>query len=505
MLFNSNLFIFGFFPLVLVVYLLLVQKSVRASIMWLAAASLYFYATGEQHYVWLLPVSVTINYLFGRAIRGAGSTGAAKSWLTLGIVVDLAVLGVFKYSRFFLDQLSALGLFEPVTLDIVLPVGVSFYTFTQIAYLVDSFKERKAEPDPVGYLLFVSYYPHLIAGPILHHKEMMPQFREPRRYAPYTALFAGLVMFTIGLAKKVLLADPAGAVASAEFGASELGLSFFDAWVGAIAYTVQIYFDFSAYSDMAIGISYAMGISLPINFNSPYKSTNIIEFWRRWHITLSRFLRDYLYIALGGNRKGERRRHLNLFLTMLLGGLWHGANWTFVVWGALHGGMLFVTHAFRDFSTRHPRVVMPTRLAWLLTQLAVVVAWVPFRAPSLQSTVAYWKSMLGLSGFGLPDIGLVRTLAERMGQTVQVAYFGIYDLPLLASALLLAWFAPNSQEIMRRFKIGLDSPGYRALPPETGGRLVATLDWRTALIAGLLLALSVRCIGGYSEFIYFQF
>jgi D-alanyl-lipoteichoic acid acyltransferase DltB (MBOAT superfamily) len=505
MLFNSHQFIFAFFPIVLIVYLVLVRRNVSASIAWLGAASFVFYASSERHYVWLLPCSVLINYAFARAMRRESLAHAARTLLIVGVGFDLAVLGLFKYTRFLADQLSGLGVTDPATFEIVLPVGVSFYTFTQIAYLVDSYRSRGTERDPLGYFLFVSYYPHLIAGPILHHKEMMPQFRMPRLDRPFVAIFAGLCMFALGLAKKVLIADPLGAVATNVFGAVEIGLSVFDAWVGSLAYTLQIYFDFSGYSDMALGLSYAMGISLPINFNSPYKSCSIIEFWRRWHITLSRFLRDYLYFGLGGNRKGPRRRHLNLLLTMVLGGLWHGASWTFVLWGGLHGTLLLVAHGFRDLSARGSGFRLPRGLGWALTQLAVVVAWVPFRAPTLDATLTFWGDMLGRGSLALPDIPLVASLAAAWGLPVEAAYFGFRDLAVLAPALLIAWLAPNSQEIMRSFQIGLDSPGYHALPPESGGRLVAGLNWQTAVVVGVLLAIGVRSIGGYSEFIYFQF
>jgi alginate O-acetyltransferase complex protein AlgI len=503
MLFNSYGFIFGFFPIVVAVYLATARKSVPLSIAWLAAASLVFYATGEQQYPWLLPVSVLLNYGCGRLIHTARDERAAKNLLRLGVAVDLAVLGTFKYARFLLDQWTALDLIAPLKLEIALPVGVSFYTFTQIAYLVDSYRERHTERDLLGYFLFVSYYPHLIAGPILHHKEMMPQFRKPRSTERFVALYAGLAMFSIGLAKKVLLADPAGAIASSLFCIRQ-GLSFADAWVGALSYTAQIYFDFSGYSDMALGISYAMGIRLPLNFNSPYKSTSIITFWRRWHITLSRFLRDYLYIALGGSRKGPYRRYLNLFMTMVLGGLWHGANWTFVLWGALHGSMLLVAHGFRQL-TRGRGLRLPGAIAWPLTQVGVIFAWIPFRAASIGDTFAYWRSMLGSTSFALPDLPSLRPLVTMLGLPTRAALFGSSDVLIVVACLSIAWLAPNSQQLLRDFEIGLSSPGYEADPAPTSSPLLSGTDWRAALILGLLLAVGVRCIGGYSEFIYFHF
>ncbi|WP_197678983.1 MBOAT family O-acyltransferase [Pseudomonas mandelii] len=292
------------------------------------------------------------NYTVGYIIAKNHERARAKSKAALyvGVISNLLLLCYYKYSNFFLGEVArSTGVHMP-TLELVLPLGISFFTFTQIAFLVDAWKGKAQEYNFWHYLLFVTWFPHLIAGPILHHGQMMPQFKDPEIYRIRSRnISIGVALFAVGLGKKLLLADPISTYADPVFHAAATGQAIgpMIAWVGAIAYTLQIYFDFSGYSDMAVGLSMLFGIHLPINFNSPYKARNIIEFWRRWHMTLSQFLRDYLYIPLGGNRKGETRRLVNLMLTMLLGGLWHGANWTFVIWGALHGAYLCINHMFQ--------------------------------------------------------------------------------------------------------------------------------------------------------------
>ncbi len=503
MLFNSNQFLFFFLPLTVVLFWLLVRRSAPAAIGFLALVSYVFYVYGEPVYPWLLAASILFNYLCGLAIRRSREP-YSRAFLLAGLIGDLAVLGLFKYTNFFLAQL---GLFVrvPQHVPIALPIGISFYTFTQIAYLVDTYREHDSESNFVRYFLFISYFPHLIAGPILHHKEMMPQFLRPRVRTPMVSLYPGLCLFAIGLAKKVMLADPCGLIASSVFGPAAHGIriGFIDSWVAALFYTVQIYFDFSGYTDMALGISLMLGIRLPLNFNSPYKARNIIDFWRRWHITLSRFLRDYLYFTLGGNRKGPRRRYVNLLLTMVIGGLWHGAGWGFLLWGALHGAALALNHLWHD-SARNRRFHIPSRLSWVLTFLFVAAAWVPFRAASFRASLNLWQGMAGLHGLIVPDEPVLRTLAAHLHLAIHPNFYSMHEFPVFALALLLVLFAPNSQQIMRRFRVGLDSPGYRALPASTS-RLEARIDLPTAIAVGALLAFAARSIGSYSEFIYFHF
>ena len=357
MLFNSFSFLFAFLPLALGGYFLCCALGRRFGTpgdttwgaAWLAACSLFFYAWWDIRFLPLLLCSVAFNYVTGSYIAKRSGTAQAQRALGLGVAGNLALLGYFKYADFFVASANALGA-QWTLPHVLLPIGISFFTFTQIAFLADAAAGKVTEYRLVHYVLFVTYFPHLVAGPVLHHKEMMPQFEDANNTRPLAINFAiGTTIFAIGLAKKVLVADTLAAYASPVFAAGAAPPTLLAAWGGALAYTFQLYFDFSGYSDMAIGLSRLFGVRLPLNFASPYKAWNISEFWRRWHMTLSRFLRDYLYIPLGGNRQGEGRRRLNLAITMVLGGLWHGAGWTFVVWGALHGAYLVVHQLWRQW------------------------------------------------------------------------------------------------------------------------------------------------------------
>jgi D-alanyl-lipoteichoic acid acyltransferase DltB (MBOAT superfamily) len=502
MLFNSFPFLCVFLPLIVAAYWCILRgPRPQWAILALVLASYIFYLFGEPKYPWLLAVSVATNYVLGRAI------GAAEGWrrwiAAASIALNLLVLGYFKYFNFFVDQLVDVGMFHSIPWRVALPLGISFFTFTQLAYLVDVLQRKAVEPCPVPYALFVTFFPHLIAGPILHHKEMMPQFQTaPRGLA--LNLYCGFAMFGIGLSKKVLLADPCGAISTEAFNLATSGQAgFVNAWIGAVAYAVQIYFDFSGYSDMAIGISQMLGIKLPVNFNSPYRAVSIIDFWKRWHITLSRFLRDYLYISLGGNRCGDARRYLNLFITMLLGGIWHGAGWTFVLWGAMHGAALSLAHGWVQLRKRANLRAVPRPIGWLATLLFVVVAWVPFRAPNIQTAFSMWRGMVGLNGFALPALGPLKVLSSRIGLESEAVAFGSAGLATIVLALAVAFLAPNSHQMMREFNMGLDTPGYTVFDEPSRWRL--SLSWHSALAVGLLIGLSVRAFGSASEFIYFHF
>nr|WP_297496400.1 MBOAT family protein [Ferrovum sp.] len=343
MLFNSYQFLFLFLPITILGFFQIGRYSRSISSLWLFSASLFFYGWWNPAYVSLLLASICFNYGVGKALsREQARNHLRRAWwiLACGITADLCLLGYYKYANFFITNVSGLLNSNWHIDPVILPLGISFFTFTQIAFLVDAYRGDVKESNFIHYGLFVTYFPHLIAGPVLHHKEMMPQFAHPITYRPHWENFSvGLTLFTIGLFKKVILADGIAPYANLVFNAADHGtqILFTEAWGGALAYTFQLYFDFSGYTDMALGISCLFGVKLPINFDSPYKSVNIIDFWRRWHITLSRFLRDYLYFPLGGNRKGPFRRYANLMATMVLGGLWHGAGWTFIIWGTLHG------------------------------------------------------------------------------------------------------------------------------------------------------------------------
>lgn len=404
MLFNSFEFILLFLPFVFVAFYLIGARSHFYASLWLAIASLFFYSWWSIKMLPLLLISITINYWFGKKLTEFNNCKKGKFFLISAITLNLGLLGYFKYAGLFVTTLNA-GLTKvgmiPLTIpQIILPIGISFYTFTQIAFLVDCWQGKVNERRFLHYLLFVTYFPHLIAGPILHHSQMMPQFAKPATYQiNYNKLIIGLVIFTIGLFKKMIIADPLSEYADQLFKIADTGsesISLYTAWAGVLSYAFQIYFDFSGYSDMAIGISLFFGIHIPINFNSPYRSTSIIEFWRRWHISLSTFLREYLYIPLGGNQNGKCKRYINLLITMILGGLWHGASWNFALWGGLHGLYLTINHAWRKLFPKTDHVLY-NGFSWLITFIAVCFAWVLFRANTLDGAKRIYAAMLGLT------------------------------------------------------------------------------------------------------------
>ena len=515
MLFNSFSFLFLFLPVVLVGFFAIGRRSHIWGAAWLAAASLVFYGWWSASYIALLLASIVCNYGLGWRI-GHSQAPARKRWLLLGLTANLALLAYFKYADFFIHSVNALTQAEWPLLNVILPIGISFFTFTQIAFLVDTYQGKVSEYRFVHYLLFVTYFPHLIAGPVLHHKEMMPQFDQPSTYRLSSANIAvGLAIFAFGLAKKVLIADNLAPHAGFFFDQRDAP-SLLVAWGGVLAYTFQLYFDFSGYSDMAIGLSRLFGIRLPLNFNSPYKADSIIEFWRRWHMTLSRFLRDYLYIALGGNRHGPLRRYLNLGATMLLGGLWHGAGWNFVIWGALHGAYLMINHGWSALAgaAGWSSTGRPWQLASiLLTFIAVCFAWVFFRAADLPRALTIVQGMVGAYRVALPDgignhLGSLKPLAERYGVTFYLGggarFMQTYGWVALAGAIAL--LAPNTQQLMRRFDPALDYDAARATDRTAGPRRMA---WRPsgawALALAVITVLSLLSLTRPAEFLYFQF
>ena len=387
MLFNSYIFIFGFLPVVLAIYLLVRHsKNPLWPVGWLVLASLFYYGWWQPRFLLLLLFSITVNLAFGKLLLDGG---LSRKWsrivLTAGVVFNLSLLGYFKYAGFFVANVNEVVGTQWTVPSIVLPIGISFITFQKIAFLVDAYRGLVRNFTLLNYALFVTFFPQLIAGPIVHHAEIMPQLRSAM-WRDFSADFAvGSSIFIIGLFKKVVIADTFAVYADAGYAAVKAGhpLDGASAWITVLSYGFQLYYDFSGYSDMAVGLGRMFGIRLPINFYSPYQATSIIDFWRRWHMSLSRFLRDYLYFPLGGGRRGPVRRYVNLMIVMLLGGLWHGANWTFVVWGGAHGLMLIVNHAWNALPlSRHPvMATLPARaLAIAVTFLLVMLAWVPFRA-----------------------------------------------------------------------------------------------------------------------------
>ncbi len=514
MVFSSYPFILAFLPAVVLLALCLRRAPPEAVIILLAAASLCFYAYWDWRFLWVIGISVLTNYAIGLALGDHRPSLREKLILMTGIGFNLCLLGYFKYANFFLDNIQMAFASPVLHLDVVLPLGISFFTFQQIAYLIDVHQRKVVEHDFRHYLLFVTFFPQLIAGPIVHHREMMPQFVAGRAGRVEAAMFAqGLAIFVIGVAKKVLIADRVARYATPVFDASANGvpIPLLEGWAGTLAYAFQIYFDFSAYSDMAVGLGLMFGLRLPVNFNSPYKAVDLIDFWRRWHITLSRFLRDYLYIPLGGNRRGSTRRYVNLLAVMLLGGLWHGAAWTFVIWGGLHGLGLTVNHLWRRLRDRSNVRTHSTFRVWrgrVLTFLFVTVAWVFFRAEDLASAMNIVRGMFGLNGVVLPETyfqylgGLGPYLAES-GVRFEAGYLflGIEQIVWLAVLLAIVTLLPNTLEWARYSATANGRDAVSDLFDLVIWR--PTVTWALVLSACLMVSLVLMSEAG--EFLYFQF
>lgn len=503
MLFTSGVFLFKFLPVVLIGFYLFARfKSQRGATAWLLVSSLFFYAWWEPINLALLIGSYAFNYRVGEALRNNRSKGL----LIFGIAANLCLLGYYKYTNFLLGTAFGLGVIDrPVHFDIVLPLAISFYTFQQIAYIVDVYSGKSTAPNLAQYSLFLAFFPHAIAGPIIHHQDVVPQFKSDRfPNWQWRNLLLGLVIFTIGFDKKVLVADSFAPFANAVFAAGAMPApTILEAWVGTLAYTFQIYFDFSGYSDMAIGLAVMVGIKLPINFNSPYKATNIIDFWRMWHMTLSRFLRDYLYYPLGGNRQGVARRYLNLAIVMFLGGLWHGAGWTYAIWGILHGFYLVVNHGWRAAGFR-----MPPALGRAVCFVAVVVAWIFFRAESLDGALAVLRAMFGFGAWGgIVDGPLNEIIVLSMGEAF-APHGDVIAVGFCAAAILFVWLLPNTQELTGSFR-----PALNYTPPAAAQALSERLArrWKPICLTFFLVSASIAGLvatarGAIStEFIYMIF
>ena len=487
--FNSYPY-FVFLAAAVLGFRLLEKSALTGRRVFLLLASYAFYAWWRADFLMLLCGSTLVNYALGREIeQRRAQQSDRRTLLIAGLVFNLGLIAAFKYDTLFIgtaDQLLGLGLPIP---HFFLPLAISFFTFEQISYLVDADAGKTHGYTLLDYALFVAYFPHLIAGPIVRHNDLIPQFRQQR--GQNDDLATGITLFTIGLAKKTLIADNLAPFADAIFNAAGRGVHLgpTDAWLGTLFFAFQIYFDFSAYSDMALGSSVMLGIRLPVNFHSPYKAASIIEFWRRWHISLSAFLRDYLYIPLGGNRHGRGRRYLNLFIAMLLGGLWHGANWTFMLWGGLHGFYLSVNHAFRRATkgiTPSPALRLPLHVASVaLTFAATTLAWIVFRAPDLASARNVAGGLLG------------------GGHSAVVSFSPLAALVLLLLGFVV-WFMPNSMELMWKHWPALPSP-YPDQPVEPARRLSWSPTPLNAAAYGLLCIIAVLALSNLKPFIYFQF
>ncbi|MBF0399303.1 MAG: MBOAT family protein [Magnetococcales bacterium] len=494
MSFVDPVFLFVFLPLALAGYQLIMPQqrdSPLFGMRFLAMVSTAFYACWDIRFLPILLFSTLINFGAAKAIFLAHNS-RKKTLLVLILTANLSLLALFKYTAFALQTVAAMLDMAVVAPTMILPLGISFFTFTQIAYVVDVYRGSLPEERFVCYFLFVTWFPHLIAGPILHHREMMPQF--------YTALKAplqrdhlatGLTWVAVGLFKKAVLADGMAHLATPLFQGASAGAlpGWVAAWSGLSAYALQLYFDFSGYCDMAIGLSYLFGVRMPLNFNAPYKAVSIMDFWSRWHMTLSRFLRDYLYIPLGGNRLGEVRKAVNIMLVMLLGGLWHGAGWTFIVWGGLHGCYILINHLWR--ARRVPDSRLMRSVGPVLTVLAVVFAWTFFRASDLPTAIRISRGLFGLNGM-VTAVDAVQPFAVPDGRSL------VYMLLLW---VVVCWF-PNSQQILARTEAFL---GQRSEPAR------GLFQWQPnamyAIVGGVALAMGLFNVlfSPVGEFLYFQF
>ena len=509
MLFNSAIFLFVFLPICMLGFGVAFRRwGLEAAWTWLAAASMFFYGWWNPSHVPLLLISVSSNYWLGRKLA-LPDQGNHRWLLTMGVLVNLGLLAWFKYWHFIASNVASLiGLsWHGETLE--LPLGISFYTFHQLTYLLHCRAGRAVGTTFRHYLLYVTFFPQLIAGPIVRPMEMLPQLREQRHRAfRWEDVSIGFTLLSIGLFKKMVIADHVARWVGPVFDqASQVAsIAMLDAWVAVLAYTLQLYFDFSAYSDMALGLAKVFGVSLPGNFYSPYKALSIVDFWRRWHITLSLFLRDYLYIPLGGNRKGEARRNLNLLIVMVIGGFWHGAGWTFGVWGLWHGLALLVNHAWMKSATsKRLNGTLGILFSWSVTFLTIVIGWTFFRALDLQGAFTILKGMVGGSGLELPAAWLDRLPFLKVlglsGRSEWLIFESPWQILQLLALLAATLYLPNAIQIAS----GSLTPSNQASLPSQPSRWCwkPTLGW--ACVTALMLAIALLHLGRLSEFLYFQF
>ncbi len=535
MLFNSYNFVFAFLPLSLAGFYVLGRLGRGFGAAWLVLTSFVFYDAWNPSYVILLFASVTFNFIISTIIHSNEDRPIRqRTWLAFGIGIDLSVLIYYKYLGVFISLATGLGLTGLHEFSILLPLGISFFTFTQIGYLVDVQQDVVKDRSPLNYILFVTFFPHLIAGPILHNREIMPQFAQEQTYRfSIENITVGSVIFVIGLAKKCLLADPIAGQVAAGFSAPA-HLTLTGAWLLMLTYAVQLYFDFSGYTDMAIGIARMFNIRFPVNFNSPYKASCIIDFWQRWHMTLTRLLTLYLFnpLALAVARRrtahglpidrkaqGQPLAFLEMiafpvFITMGLAGIWHGAGLKFLIFGLLHGSYLTANHAWRVL--RPGLKAKPGKLEhfgnWLLTMVAMLVALVFFRAPTMETAFNTLGAMAGAHGLG--DIGLPAGLFAKSGPLGMIwAQHGsaastaglksiesIVQTGKIGLLWLIVLVMPNSQQILCRYQ-----PVLGHVTPAPFKRLAwrPTATWATAI--GVVGAIAVMAIAGTTDFVYFEF
>ena len=487
MLFNSYIFILLFIPLCLLGYFLLnrIKLFVPAQF-FLFGMSLWFYGYFNYRYLLIIIVSIFINYGLYVFIGKFRAQKKALPFLIAGIVFNLGILGFFKYTDFFIDTINQVFKSNIPLLKIVLPLGISFFTFQQISFIVDTYKGNVGKYKFIYYASFVAFFPQLIAGPIVTHDELINQFTdESKKRLDFDNLTRGIFMFTIGLSKKVLIADVLGAIVNYGYVASER-LNSASAWLVILCYTLQIYFDFSGYCDMAVGLGKMFNIDIPMNFNSPYKSKSINEFWDRWHMTLTRFFTRYIYIPLGGNRKGEARTYLNIFIVFFLSGLWHGAGWNFILWGVMHGIFCIITRFIEKRFEKIPKAL--GYLGWIVTFIFVNITWVFFRAESIPAALDILKTAFS---FKFDPIDPIIINAFRTPELIQLMAFADIELKFpniipwgfMIVSTVIALFLPNSKKMFDKFK------------PNAA----------TLLFTIIFFVWSFISLSGVSTFLYFNF
>jgi len=483
----------------------------------LLLSSIFFYSWWDITFTPLLFLSIVVNFCIGRMLIQLPEGKTARRILVLSICFNLILIGWYKYANFFFGEVTKLSGFKISSFDIVLPLAISFFTFQQIGYVVDCYKNKVKKYNFLEYACFVAFFPQLIAGPIVQHHELMPQFGNTLTKQIIRNINIGTMFFVIGLFKKVCIADSLADLPNQVFATAEQGqvIGLMDAWTASLAYSLQLYFDFSGYSDMAIGLGRMFGLQLPVNFFSPYHAKSVVEFWTRWHITLSRFLRHYFYIPMGGSRHGNLRRYCNIFLTMALCGLWHGAGWTFVLWGIYHAIGIIINHVWRDYFVvlfvvnSHIARRIYSFLAWAITILFVVNGWVLFRAESLKSAILILKSMYGFDGFALPSYiegrsWLFDSLANVFGVSFSLAAQTTtgFDLMLVGIIGFGALTLPNTNVIMRRLARPMLDTEFRY---SSFTQLRLRLTILSALILAFLFVPAMISISTTNEFLYFQF
>ncbi len=487
MLFNSYIFVLLFLPLTLIGYFVLNHfKKYRLASVYLLSMSLWFYAYFNIKYLPIIVISILANFGFYKLFKSGCAAWLKKSVLIFAVLLNIGVLFYFKYYDFFFENINAVFKTSFALKHLLLPLGISFFTFQQLSFVIDSYKGEVPEYDLINYALFVTYFPQLIAGPIVTHDELVPQLLcEEKRKFNFENLAKGLYGFALGMGKKVLIADIFGNAVNWGYSSLDV-INSTDAIMLMLAYTVQIYFDFSGYCDMAMGIAKMMNLDLPQNFNSPYKALTITEFWKRWHMTLTRFFTKYIYIPLGGSRKGQARMLLNTMIVFLVSGLWHGSDWSFILWGALHGLFSVITKVFNKFFSKlHPA------LNWIITFLFVNVTWIFFRADTVSDALRVIAN-IGSMNFGPinPEIlsnfrleGVEMAFAVLFKTELSVLYPEVFFLGFGVLAFILALGCQNVKEKMDGFK-----PTF----------------WK-ALLTVVLLVWSIISMSGMSSFLYFNF